>query len=147
DIEAVNARVYSTVNNGVYKAGFATQQAPYDEAVTALFDTLDWLEERLSHRRWLMGDRQTEADWRLFTTLVRFDPVYHLHFKCNRMRLIDYPNLWAYTRDLFQHPGVGDTVRLDHIVRHYHYSHDSINPHRIVPINPVIDFSQPHGRG
>lgn len=147
DIEAVNARIYATVNNGVYKAGFATQQAPYDEAVTALFDTLDWLEDRLSRQRWLIGDRLTEADWRLFTTLVRFDLVYHLHFKCNRRRLIDYPNLWAYTRDLYQHPGVADTVRFDHFVRHYHYSHDSINPHRIVPINPVIDFNEPHGRG
>lgn len=147
DIEAVNARIYATVNNGVYKAGFATQQAPYDEAVTALFDTLDWLEDRLSRQRWLIGDRLTEADWRLFTTLVRFDLVYHLHFKCNRRRLIDYPNLWAYTRDLYQQPGVADTVRFDHFVRHYHYSHDSINPHRIVPINPVIDFNEPHGRG
>lgn len=147
DIETLNARIYNTVNNGVYKAGFATRQEPYDAAVTALFDTLDWLEDRLSRQRWLMGDRLTEADWRLFTTLVRFDPVYHLHFKCNRRRLIDYPNLWAYTRDLYQQPGVAATVRFDHIVRHYHYSHETINPNRIIPINPVLNFNAPHGRG
>ncbi len=147
EIEAVNARIYDTVNNGVYKAGFATRQAPYDAAVTALFDTFDWLEDQLSRRRWLMGDRLTEADWRLFPTLVRFDSVYHLHFKCNRRRLIDYPNLWAYTRDLYQWPGVAATVHLDHIVRSYHHSHTSINPHRIIPINPVLDFTAPHHRG
>jgi len=143
----VNTRVYSTVNNGVYKAGFATTQAAYDQAVTALFDSLDWLEARLSDDRYLMGDRITEADWRLFTTLVRFDLVYHLHFKCNRRRIVDYPNLWGFTRELFQWPGVAETVNFDHIVRHYHYSHDSINPHRIIPINPVIDWLAPHGRG
>lgn len=146
-IEEVNARVYSTVNNGVYKAGFATTQGAYDAAVVPLFDSLDWLEDRLSQSRYLMGDALTEADWRLFTTLVRFDPVYHLHFKCNRKRIVDYPNLWAYTRDLYQHPGVAETVNFNHIVRHYHYSHDSINPHRIIPINPVIDWTAPHGRG
>ncbi|MBC7137850.1 MAG: glutathione S-transferase family protein [Defluviimonas sp.] len=146
EIEAVNARIYDTVNNGVYKAGFATAHEPYDRAVHALFDSLDWLEQRLSDRRYLMGARLTEADWRLFTTLVRFDPVYHLHFKCNRRRLIDYPNLWAYARDLYQVPGVAETVRPDHYVRHYHYSHDTINPHRIIPINPVLDFAAPHGR-
>ena len=146
-IEPVNARIYDTVNNGVYKAGFATTQAAYDEAVHALFDSLDWLEDRLSRSRYLMGERLTEADWRLFPTLIRFDPVYHLHFKCNRRRLIDYPNLWAYTRELYQWPGVRETVNFDHIVRHYHYSHDSINPHRIIPINPVIDFDAPHRRG
>jgi glutathionyl-hydroquinone reductase len=134
------------VNNGVYRAGFATAQAAYDEAVTALFDSLDWLEERLSDNRYLVGSRITEADWRLATTLFRFDPVYHLHFKCNRRRLIDYPNLWAYARELYQWPGVAETVRFDHIVRHYHYSHESINPHRIVPINPVLDWTAPHGR-
>jgi putative glutathione S-transferase len=147
EIAAINARIYDTVNNGVYRAGFATRQAPYDAAVRDLFATLDWLEERLSQARFLLGDRPTEADWRLFTTLVRFDSVYHLHFKCNRRRLIDYPNLWAYTRDLYQWPGVAETVRLDHIVRHYHYSHDTINPHRIIPINPILDFHAPHGRG
>jgi putative glutathione S-transferase len=147
EIEAVNARVYDTVNNGVYKAGFATTQAAYDAAVLALFDSLGWLEARLSRQRYLVGDRLTEADWRLFTTLVRFDPVYHLHFKCNRRRLIDYPSLWAYTRALYQVPGVAETVRFDHIVRHYHFSHETINPHRIIPINPVLDFNAPHGRG
>ena len=146
EIETVNARIYDTVNNGVYKSGFATSQKAYDAAVAPLFDTLDWLENRLSSHRYLMGDRVTEADWRLFTTLVRFDPVYHLHFKCNRRRIIDYPNLWAYTRELYQWPGVSETVNLDHIVRHYHYSHESINPHRILPINPVLNFDAPHGR-
>ncbi len=147
DIEDVNARVYDTVNNGVYKSGFATTQKAYDEAVHTLFDSLDWLEERLGRGRYLMGDRLTEADWRLFTTLIRFDPVYHLHFKCNRRRIVDYPNLWGYTRDLYQHPGVAETVHLDHIVRHYHYSHETINPHRIIPINPILDYNAPHGRG
>ncbi len=147
EIEEVNTRIYDTLNNGVYRAGFATTQAAYDEAVTALFDTMDWLEDRLSTRRYLMGDRVTEADWRLIPTLLRFDPVYHLHFKCNRKRLIDYPNLWGYARELYQWPGVAETNREDHQVRHYHYSHETINPHRIVPINPVIDWSAPHGRG
>jgi glutathionyl-hydroquinone reductase len=146
-IEPVNARIYDSLNNGVYKSGFATTQTAYDTAVQALFETLDWLEARLSDNRYLMGDRLTEADWRLFPTLIRFDPVYHLHFKCNRKRIIDYPNLWAYTRELYQWPGVAETVNLDHIVRHYHYSHDSINPHRIIPINPVLDYLAPHGRG
>ncbi|MFP7569784.1 glutathione S-transferase family protein [Marivita sp. S2033] len=145
-IEEVNARVYDTVNNGVYKAGFATEQDAYDAAVVPLFDSLDWLEERLSTRRYLMGDTITEADWRLFTTLVRFDSVYHLHFKCNRRRIIHYPNLWGYTRELYQWPGVAETVNFDHIVRHYHYSHDTINPNRIIPINPILDFEAPHER-
>ena len=145
-MEPVNDRIYDTFNNGVYKSGFATTQEAYDDAVHPLFDTMDWLEERLSSSRYLMGDRLTEADWRLWTTLVRFDAVYHLHFKCNRKRLMDYPNLWAYTRELYQVPGVAETVNMDHIVRHYHYSHESINPHRIVPINPDIDFEAPHGR-
>ncbi len=146
-IEPVNARIYDTLNNGVYKSGFATTQAAYDAAVHPLFDTLDWLEDRLGHNRYLMGDRLTEADWRLFTTLIRFDPVYHLHFKCNRRRIVDYPNLWAYTRELYQWPGVAETTRLDHIVRHYHWSHETINPNRIIPINPVLDYAEPHGRG
>lgn len=145
-IEPINDRIYNTLNNGVYKSGFATSQQAYDDAVSALFDTMEWLEERLSTRRYLMGDTLTEADWRLFTTLVRFDPVYHLHFKCNRRRLVDYPHLWAYTRELYQKPGVAETVNLDHIIRHYHYSHESINPHRIIPINPVINFRAAHGR-
>ncbi|MEO0485360.1 MAG: glutathione S-transferase family protein [Pseudomonadota bacterium] len=146
EIEPVNARIYDTLNNGVYKSGFATTQAAYDAAVGPLFDTLDWLEERLTAHRYLMGDRMTEADWRLFTTLVRFDPVYHLHFKCNKRRLMDYPSLWAYTRELYQWPGVAQTVNMAHIVRHYHYSHESINPHRIIPVNPEIDWWAPHGR-
>ncbi|WP_299165163.1 glutathione S-transferase family protein [uncultured Tateyamaria sp.] len=145
-IAPVNDRIYDTLNNGVYKSGFATTQAAYDDAVHPLFDTLEWLEARLATSRYLMGDRLTEADWRLWTTLVRFDAVYHLHFKCNRKRLVDYPHLWAYTRELFQVPGVAETVNMGHIVRHYHYSHESINPHRIVPINPVLDFDAPHGR-
>jgi putative glutathione S-transferase len=146
DIEEVNARIYDTLNNGVYRSGFATTQEAYDEAVDALFETMDWLEERLGANRYLMGDRITEADWRLVPTLFRFDPVYHLHFKCNRARLMDYPNLWAYTRELYQWPGVAETVNFDHIVRHYHYSHETINPHRIIPTNPLIDWNEPHGR-
>ncbi len=146
EIEEVNTRVYDTVNNGVYKSGFATTQDAYEAAVVPLFDSLDRLEDRLSRQRYLVGDRITEADWRLFTTLIRFDSVYHLHFKCNRRRIVDYPNLWAYTRELYQWPGVAETVNLDHIVRHYHYSHESINPNRIIPINPVLDFAAPHGR-
>lgn len=147
DIEMVNSRIYSTFNNGVYRCGFATSQAAYDDAVAALFETMDWLEARLSMKRYLMGDQITEADWRLVTTLFRFDPVYHLHFKTNRNRLVDMPNLWAYTRELYQWPGVAQTVDFGHIVRHYHYSHDTINPHRIIPVNPVIDWLEPHGRG
>lgn len=147
DIEEVNARIYDTVNNGVYKSGFATTQVAYDAAVGPLFDSLDWLEERLGEGRYLMGDKLTEADWRLWTTLVRFDAVYHLHFKCNKKRLLDYPNLWGFTRDLYQVAGVAETVNMAHIVRHYHYSHESINPHRIVPVNPDLDFMAPHGRG
>ena len=146
-IEDVNARIYSTVNNGVYKSGFATSQDAYDEAVHALFESLDWLEDRLAENRYLMGDRITEADWRLFTTLIRFDPVYHLHFKCNRRRIIDYPNLWAYVRELYQWSGVAETVNMEHIVRHYHYSHETINPNRIIPINPTLDYLEPHNRG
>lgn len=147
DIEEVNERIYDTVNNGVYKSGFATTQAAYQTAVDPLFATLDWLEARLSQSRYLVGDTLTEADWRLFTTLVRFDSVYHLHFKCNRKRIIDYPNLWAYTRDLYQTRDVAKTVNLAHIVRHYHFSHETINPHRIIPTNPVLDFLAPHNRG
>lgn len=146
-IEAINTRVYDTVNNGVYKAGFATSQSAYDKAVFALFDSLDWLEAHLADNRYLMGDRLTEADWRLFTTLIRFDPVYHLHFKCNRRRIIDYPHLWGFTRELYQWPGISETVRFDHFVRHYHYSHDTINPNRIIPINPALDYDAPHERG
>ncbi len=146
EIDAVNDRVYRTVNNGVYRAGFATSQAAYDEAVTELFETLDWLEARLAQRRYLCGDRITEADWRLFTTLVRFDPVYVGHFKCNLRRLVDYPNLWGYTRELYQWPGVAETVRLDHIKSHYYTSHKTVNPTGIVPKGPIIDFTAPHDR-
>ena len=146
EIDGLNAAIYDGFNNGVYKAGFATSQPAYDAAVLGVFKTMDVMEELLAVRRYLAGDRITEADWRAFTTLARFDPVYHLHFKCNRRRLIDYPNLWAYTRELYQVPGVSDTVRFDHIVRHYHYSHDTINPNRIIPINPLLDFDRPHGR-
>lgn len=146
EIDAVNERVYNTVNNGVYKSGFATTQSAYEDAVTPLFESLDWLEERLSRQRYLMGDRLTEADWRLFTTLVRFDPVYVGHFKCNIRRLIDYPNLWAYTRDLYQWPGVAETVNMRHIKNHYYGSHGTVNPTGIVPAGPDIDFTMPHGR-
>lgn len=147
DIEAINTRVYDTVNNGVYKSGFATTQEAYDAAVDPLFDSLDWLEGILSSNRYLIGDTLTEADWRLFTTLVRFDPVYHLHFKCNRKRIVDYPHLWAYTRELYQVNGVAETTNFNHIVRHYHYSHETINPNRIIPVNPDLDWNEPHGRG
>lgn len=146
DIETVNSRIYDTLNNGVYRSGFATSQSAYDEAVTALFDTMDWLENRLCENRYLMGATVTEADWRLFTTLVRFDPVYHGHFKCNRNRLVDFPNMWAYSRELYQWEGVAETVNFDHITRHYHASHLSINPHGIVPIGPRLDWDAPHGR-
>jgi putative glutathione S-transferase len=147
EIDEINARVYDTVNNGVYKAGFATTQEAYEEAVEPLFESLDWLDDRLSTQRYLLGDRITEADWRLFTTLLRFDPVYVGHFKCNRRRIVDFENLWPYVRDLYQVPGVADTVHMDHIKSHYYGSHDTINPTRIVPVGPDIDYSEPHGRG
>lgn len=151
DIEAVNARIYDTLNNGVYKSGFATTQAAYDAAVGPLFETLDWLETRLDTSRYVMGNQVTEADWRLFTTLIRFDSVYHGHFKCNRARIVDYPNLSAFTRELYQWQTpagpISQTVNMDHIVRHYHFSHDTINPHRIVPVGPSNDYDAPHGRG
>jgi len=146
EIDAINARIYDTVNNGVYKAGFATRQEAYEEAVTQLFATLDELEAKLSRQRYLVGERITEADWRLFTTLVRFDAVYYGHFKCNLRRLVDYPALWAYTRELYQWPGIADTVDFGHIKGHYYRSHPTINPTRIVPLGPVIDFDEPHGR-
>ncbi|MGA3402493.1 MAG: glutathione S-transferase family protein [Acetobacteraceae bacterium] len=147
EIDAVNARVYDTLNNGVYKAGFATTQAAYEEAVTPLFDTLDWLEERLGQSRFLLNDNLTEADIRLFTTLVRFDVVYHGHFKCNIRRIMDYRNLWAYTRDIYQLPGVAPTVNFLHIKRHYYMSHKRINPTGIVPVGPALDFEAPAERG
>lgn len=147
EIDALNARIYETVNNGVYKAGFATTQAAYEDAVAPLFETLDWLEERLSQSRFLCDDTFTEADIRLFTTLVRFDSVYHGHFKCNIRQVIDYRNLWAYTRDIFQIPGVAATVNLGHIKRHYYLSHKRINPTGIVPVGPLLDFDEPAERG
>jgi putative glutathione S-transferase len=145
-IDSLNAKIYDTVNNGVYRSGFATSQAAYEEAVFSLFDTLDELDERLATRRYLLGDQITEADWRLFTTLVRFDAVYYGHFKCNLKRIKDYPNLSAYTRELYQWPGVADTVNMKHIKGHYYRSHDTINPTGIVPAGPLQDFDKPHGR-
>jgi glutathionyl-hydroquinone reductase len=147
EIDAVNERVYKTLNNGVYRAGFATSQRAYDRAFDALFDTLDWLEARLGRQRYLAGDQITEADWRLFTTLVRFDAVYHGHFKCNRRRLIDYPNLWGFTRELYQVDGIADTVHLEQIKTHYYGSHRQLNPGGIIPRGPELDFGTPHGRG
>jgi putative glutathione S-transferase len=146
EIDALNARIYDTVNNGVYKAGFATAQDAYEEAVRPLFDTLDVLDERLSSRRYLCGDRLTEADLRLFTTLVRFDPVYVGHFKCNLRRIADYPHLSGYLRDLYQIPGVAETVNMAHIKGHYYESHGTINPTGIVPLGPILDLDAPHGR-
>ncbi|MGF1610414.1 MAG: glutathione S-transferase family protein [Kiloniellales bacterium] len=145
-IDRINERVYETVNNGVYRAGFATSQNAYEEAFDALFETLDELDARLGRQRYLVGERLTEADWRLFTTLVRFDPVYVGHFKCNKRRLVDYSNLWAYARELYQVPGVAETVNLHHIKRHYYGSHSTVNPGGIVPKGPDIDFTAPHGR-
>jgi len=146
NIDELNARIYDTLNNGVYKSGFATTQAAYEEAVVPLFETLDWLENILSSSRYLTGSTITEADWRLFTTLVRFDPVYVGHFKCNLNRIVDYPNLWGYVRDLYQYQNVAETVNMDHIKSHYYGSHYTINPTLIVPLGPVIDFMQPHNR-
>jgi len=146
EIDAVNARIYDTLNNGVYKAGFATCQEPYETAVKALFDTLDWVEARLSRQRYLAGDRATEADWRLFPTLVRFDAVYYGHFKCNLRHVYEYPSLWDYTRALYQVPGVAETVDLRVFKTHYYGSHRTINPTGIVPLGPEIDFSVPPPR-
>ena len=146
EIDAVNARIYATVNNGVYRAGFATSQAAYQEAVESLFDSLDWLEQRLSGQRFLVGGQLTEADIRLFSTLIRFDAVYVGHFKCNLRRIVDYPNLWAFTRDLYQWPGIARTVDLGHIKRHYYMSHPTINPTGIVPEGPVLDLDRAAGR-
>ena len=141
EIDAVNERVYKTVNNGVYRAGFATKQAAYERAVNALFDSLDWLEERLEGAHYLVGNQLTEADIRLFTTLVRFDPVYHGHFKCNVRRIVDYPNLSSYLRRLYAMDGFGDTTNLMHIKNHYYQSHESVNPTRIVPVGPALDYT------
>ena len=146
EIDALNARIYDTVNNGVYKAGFATRQEVYEDAVHALFETLDWLQDRLSTRKFLLGDMLTEADIRLVTTLFRFDAVYVGHFKCNLRRLIDYPELWDYARTLYQWPGISDTVNFMHIKGHYYGSHPTINPNRIVPAGPMLDWNAPTRR-
>ena len=146
EIDEINEPIYNNVNNGVYRSGFAKTQEAYNKAYDRLFNTLDELEHRLSKQRYLVGGQITEADWRLFTTLVRFDAVYYNHFKTNKKRLIEYPNLWAYTRELYQVPGVAETVNMDHIKYHYYSSHRSINPSGIVPKGPDIDFMQAHGR-
>lgn len=146
DIDTLNQRIYHHVNNGVYKAGFATRQGAYNEAIEPLFATLGELEQRLSQQRWLLGNRLTEADIRLWTTLVRFDAVYHTHFKCDRHRISDYPNLYGFLRDLYQQPGVADTLNMAHIRHHYFRSHDTINPHGIISAGPQQDWWQAHDR-
>ena len=146
EIDAINETIYENVNDGVYRSGFASTQEAYEEAVFPLFQTLDELDERLATRRWLVGEQQTLADWRLFTTLLRFDPVYVCHFKCNLRRIVDYPNLWGYLRDLYATPGVAETADLDQVKRHYHMTHGAINPSQIVPAGPVLDLRAPHGR-
>ena len=146
EIDMLNERIYEPVNNGVYKCGFATTQAAYEESVVPLFETLDWLDDRLSNQRYLTGSQITEADWRLFTTLIRFDQVYVGHFKCNIKRIVDYPNLSEYVRDLYQQPGVAGTVDMAHIKRHYYASHETVNPSRVVPVGPEIDFTAAHDR-
>ena len=146
EIDVLNEEIYNNVNNGVYRAGFATTQQAYEEAFGDLFRVLDKLEERLGQQRYLTGNQITEADWRLFTTLVRFDAVYYGHFKCNLRRIQDYDNLYGYLRDLYQQPGIANTVHFDHIKQHYYYSHPSINPTRIVPLGPELDLTTSHGR-
>jgi putative glutathione S-transferase len=146
EMDALSRRLYDRFNNGVYKAGFARSQRAYEAVVGPMFVMLDELEERLASRRYLMGARITDIDWRAFVTLVRFDAVYYGHFKCNLRRIVDYPNLWAYTRDLYQQPGIARTVAMDQIKRHYYITHASINPSRIVPVGPLLDFEAPHGR-
>jgi len=146
EIDRVNDLVYANINNGVYRAGFATSQQAYEEAARAIFAAFDELEARLSRQRYLVGRQLSEADWRLFTTLIRFDTVYYGHFKCNLRRLADYANLWNYTRELYQVPGIAETVSIDHIKRHYYGSQRQVNPTGIVPIGPLIDFDAPHDR-
>lgn len=146
-IDEINTFVYHNINNGVYKAGFATTQDAYEEAFENLFTALDKIEDILSKNRYLVGNHISEADWRLFTTLVRFDAVYVGHFKCNKKRIVDYPNLWGYLKDLYQVPGVAETVHMDHIKTHYYVSHDTINPTGIIPSGPEINFTESHGRG
>jgi glutathionyl-hydroquinone reductase len=146
EIDQINQRIYDTVNNGVYRAGFARRQHAYEHAFKQLFESFAWLEQLLGERRYLLGDRITEADWRLFPTLARFDEVYNLHFRCNYRRLVDYPNLWAYARELHQIPGVAETVAMEQIKRHYYTTHDELNPKRIIPVGPGYDWMEPHGR-
>lgn len=146
EIDALNAHIYETFNNGVYRAGFATAQKVYEHAAYRVFETLDEMEKRLTTRRYLFGARPVETDWRFFVTLIRFDAVYYGHFKCNLRRIVDYPNIWGYLRDLYQTPKVAQTVNFDHIKRHYYVTHDDINPTRIVPIGPLLDLAAPHGR-
>ncbi|RUM32645.1 MAG: glutathione S-transferase family protein [Alteromonas sp.] len=146
EIDDINEMVYHDINNGVYKAGFATTQKAYEEAVNALFHALDIVEERLSKQRYLVGSNITEADWRLFTTLIRSDAVYHGHFKCNKKQIADYPNIYGYMKELYQVPGVAETVNFDHIKRHYYFSHTMINPTQIIPVGPEQDLMSPHGR-
>jgi putative glutathione S-transferase len=146
EIDALNAEIYENVNNGVYRAGFATEQDAYERAAREVFAALDGLDERLASRRYLFGSSPVETDWRLFVTLVRFDAVYYGHFKCNLRRIVDYPNLGPYLRDLYQFRGVGTTVDLDQIKTHYYFTHDDINPTRIIPIGPLLNFDAPHGR-
>ncbi len=146
EIDAINERVYETVNNGVYRAGFARGQHAYEHAFELLFESFDWLEALLGERRYLAGERITEADWRLFPTLARFDEVYNLHFRCNKRRVVDYPRLWAYARELHQYPGVARTVAMAQIKRHYYTTHDELNPKKLIPVGPGYDWSEPHGR-
>lgn len=147
EVERIIDAIYEPINNGVYRAGFATTQSAYDQAVTTLFEALDHWEAVLAKRRWLAGERMTEADVFLFTTLIRFDLVYHTHFKCNRKRIVDYPNLWGFVRDLYQTPGVAETCNFEHIRKHYYASHETLNPSRIVAIGPELDLHAAHGRG
>jgi putative glutathione S-transferase len=147
EIDEINERVYDTINNGVYNAGFARRQDSYERAFTKLFESLQWLEQLLDTRRYLLGEQVTEADWRLFPTLARFDEVYHVHFRCNYRRIVEYTNLWAYTRELYQWPGVAPTVAMEQIKRHYYTTHDELNPKHIIPLGPAPDWDEPHGRG
>jgi glutathionyl-hydroquinone reductase len=148
EIDELNEWIYGGLQNGVYRAGFAGSQEAYDEAFDGVFETLERLEALLGHRRYLAGDRLTLADWRLFPTLVRFDVVYHTHFRCNGRRIVDHPNVWGYARELYQQPGVADTVAMDEIREHYYTTHDSLNPKHIIPRGPLdLDFSAAHGRG
>ncbi len=147
EIDALNERIYTTVNNGVYRAGFARLQGAYERAFAKLFESMRWLEELLAQRRYLAGAQITEADWRLWPTLVRFDEVYNLHFRCNYRRVVDYPNLWGYARELYQRPRVARTVAMDQIKTHYYTTHDELNPKHIIPVGPGYDWWEPHGRG